>query len=84
WWAISTVSTVGYGDIGPETDAGRGIAIVVMGVGIGFIAILTAAAAERFLRAQRDERHELAAVEAKLDEVLTKLDRLEREGSEYA
>jgi voltage-gated potassium channel len=77
WWAITTVSTVGYGDTYPHTDAGRAIAIVVMGVGIGFIAILTAAAAERFLRAQRQEHHELAAVEAKLDEVLRKLDAVE-------
>ncbi len=50
WWAITTVTTVGYGDSFPTTDAGRVIAIVVMFVGIGFVAILTAAAAERFLR----------------------------------
>jgi voltage-gated potassium channel len=78
WWAISTVSTVGYGDIAPHTDAGRAIAITVMGVGIGFITILTAAAAERFLRAHRQERRDLDAVEAKLDEVLRKLEDLER------
>jgi voltage-gated potassium channel len=50
WWAVTTVTTVGYGDIGPKTDAGRLLAIVVMLVGIGFVALITAAAAERFMR----------------------------------
>lgn len=77
WWAIVTVTTVGYGDTYPHTNAGRVIAIVVMFVGIGFIAILTAAAAERFLRAQRAELNELAGVERRLDEVLRRLESLE-------
>src|SRR3954467_2384776 len=47
WWAITTVTTVGYGDFAPKTNGGRAIAIAVMIVGIGFVAILTAAAAER-------------------------------------
>jgi voltage-gated potassium channel len=78
WWAIVTVTTVGYGDTFPQTDAGRIIAIVVMSVGIGFIAVLTAAAAERFLRVQRQERNELEGVEQRLDEILTRLDAIER------
>lgn len=39
WWAITTVTTVGYGDSYPQTDGGRVIAIAVMLVGIGFVAI---------------------------------------------
>ncbi len=77
WWAMTTVTTVGYGDVTPETDAGRVIAIVVMLVGIGFIAVLTAAAAERFLRAQADERRELEGVEQRLDEVVARLERMD-------
>jgi voltage-gated potassium channel len=49
WWAITTMTTVGYGDLAPRTDLGRVIAILVMLVGIGFVALLTAALAERFV-----------------------------------
>src|SRR4051812_28040448 len=58
WWAFTTVTTVGYGG-SPHTTAGRAIAIVVLLVGVGFVAILTAAAAERFMRARRAEATEL-------------------------
>jgi voltage-gated potassium channel len=60
WWAVTTMTTVGYGDLYPQTDLGRVIAIAVMLVGIGFIAILTAALAERFLSAEiREEAAEV-------------------------
>ncbi len=49
WWAVSTMTTVGYGDVSPVTTGGRVIAIVLMVVGIGFTALLTGAVAERFL-----------------------------------
>jgi voltage-gated potassium channel len=53
WWAVVTITTVGYGDIVPVTDAGRVIAVIVMIVGIGFLAVLTGAIAERFIHAER-------------------------------
>jgi voltage-gated potassium channel len=52
WWAVTTMTTVGYGDVYPHTDSGRAIAIVLMVVGIGFVAVLTAAIAERFVAAE--------------------------------
>jgi len=73
WWAVTTVTTVGYGDISPETDAGRIIAVAVMVVGIGFVALLTAAAAERFMR-----RNAGPAVEHRLDEISARLDTIEQ------
>jgi voltage-gated potassium channel len=77
WWAITTVTTVGYGDISPKTDGGRAIAIVVMIVGIGFVAIVTAAAAERFMRS-REAEAERAELREQLDEVLRRLNTIQR------
>jgi voltage-gated potassium channel len=85
WWAISTMTTVGAGDVAPETDLGRISAIAMMLVGIGFVAILTGAVAQRFLSAQVEEVTEAAydveALDAEvleeLREVRHRLDRLE-------
>ncbi len=79
WWAIVTVTTVGYGDTFPETDEGRIIAIAVMFVGIGFIATMTAAAAERLMRSQRAQQREWEGVERRLDEIAARLDAMQRD-----
>jgi voltage-gated potassium channel len=86
WWAMTTMTTVGYGDIYPHTDLGRVIAMAVMLVGIGFIAILTAALAERFVSTQvRQETAEVvedveeaeATVLGELREITSRLQQLE-------
>jgi voltage-gated potassium channel len=85
WWAISTMTTVGYGDVSPHTDLGRVLAIAIMLIGIGFIAVITGAVAERFLATEFEEvaeaTHEVEATEAdvlaELREVRNRLDRLE-------
>ena len=43
WWAVQTVTTVGYGDHVPATLAGRVVATLVMLAGIGFLTVITAA-----------------------------------------
>jgi voltage-gated potassium channel len=50
WWAVVTVTTVGYGDLYPHTVPGRIIGIVVMLLGIGFLAVLTATVASNFVQ----------------------------------
>jgi voltage-gated potassium channel len=78
WWALTTVTTVGYGTPEVTTDAGRVIAIVVMLVGIGFVAVLTGAIAQRFV-APAEERVETseAEVHAEVDAIAARLERLE-------
>jgi voltage-gated potassium channel len=56
WWAVVTVTTVGYGDLYPHTVAGRIIAMLVMLLGIGFLAVLTATVASHFV--QVDQKSE--------------------------
>lgn len=78
WWAITTVTTVGYGDSYPQTTGGRITAIVVMLVGIGFVAILTAAAASRFAKATDTAEQERLEMQAALNEISQRLAAIER------
>jgi len=57
WWAVVTVTTVGYGDKVPVSGAGRGVAVVLMVVGIGLIGILTATVASFFVQETADEQN---------------------------
>jgi len=80
WWATETVTTVAYGDIYPTTAPGRIVATVVMIAGIGFVALLTGALAQRFLYGGSRG----AAPEPDPDEadVMRKLDELSRQIAE--
>ena len=49
WWAIQTVTTVGYGDVTPKAVAGRIVAGVVMLEAIALVAIVTAAITSTFV-----------------------------------
>jgi len=41
WWSVSTLLTVGYGDIYPITDLGKAVGIVISFLGVGMVAIPT-------------------------------------------
>jgi voltage-gated potassium channel len=56
WWAVQTVTTVGYGDHVPTTVGGQLLAAVVMLLGIGFITVITAAITSSFISRARLER----------------------------
>ena len=58
WWAIVTVTTVGYGDRFPTTEGGRIVAVVLMLVGIGLIGTLTATVASVFIKEHTDAAKE--------------------------
>jgi voltage-gated potassium channel len=76
WWAVETVTTVGYGDLHPTSVQGRIIAMVVMLFGIGFLSVLTAAIASRFVKTERgDETEAILASLARVEEELADLKR---------
>lgn len=58
WWAIVTVTTVGYGDRYPVSGGGRTVAVVLMLVGIGLIGVLTATVASVFMQEHADSSKE--------------------------
>lgn len=80
WWAVQTVTTVGYGDLVPASTVGRLVATIVMLVGISFLAVITAAIASEFIesaRSRRDRSGANDAVAAKLDQIGARLDAIE-------
>ena len=64
WFALQTVTTVGYGDVTPRASIGRFIAAVVMLSGIGFLAVITAAVTAALVESSRRR----FAVRSELDE----------------
>ncbi|MFK7743215.1 MAG: ion transporter [Planctomycetota bacterium] len=48
YWAITTMTTVGFGDIAPQTDAGRIIASIIMLLGWGTLAVPTGIVSSEF------------------------------------
>jgi voltage-gated potassium channel len=79
WWAIQTVTTVGYGDLVPTSNLGRVVASLVMLAGIGFLTVVTAVITSTFIESAR--RHlqgtETDALSAKLDQIGARLEVIE-------
>jgi voltage-gated potassium channel len=76
WWAVQTVTSVGYGDIIPMNLAGQLVAALVMLLGIAFLTVITASITSTFVSRSR---HEPSAAETAMAEQLRQLDsRLER------
>jgi len=80
WWAVQTVTTVGYGDHVPTTDAGRLVAALVMLLGIGFITVITASITGTFVQhvqAGKEQAAESTATAANLRSIDARLERIE-------
>jgi voltage-gated potassium channel len=85
WWALQTVTTVGYGDVAPANAGGRLVGALVMLEGTAFIAIVTAVITSTFVtRASRDyeatrakdEETDAERIDRRFDELERKLDLL--------
>lgn len=70
WWAVSTVSTVGYGDKFPVTISGRILATGLMFIGVALFSILTATLANSFAsRAEQGAADQLASIHERLVQI---------------
>jgi voltage-gated potassium channel Kch len=85
WWAVQTVTTVGYGDVAPKNVSGRLLGTFVMLEGTAFVAIVTAVITSSFItRAQverdatqrSDDVSDREAMERRFDELERKIDAL--------
>ena len=68
WWALQTVTTVGYGDVTPTHVSGRLIAALVMLEGIAFLTVTIAAITSTFVARAEAERDAAEAVEDEKEE----------------
>jgi voltage-gated potassium channel len=86
WWAVQTVTTVGYGDVTPKNLAGRVAATAVMLEGVALLTVVTAAvtstfvqraAHERKVEKDKDDAEERKRLAARFDSLDTRLNRIE-------
>lgn len=83
WWAMQTVTTVGYGDVTPSHTSGRIIAAALMLWGIAFLSILIAAITSTFVARAATERARAETegeerLEAQLEDLRSRLERVEQ------
>ena len=77
WFALQTVTTVGYGDATPTHTIGRLIAAIVMLSGIGFLAVITASVTASLVDTSRRRVVSDVDVAQRLDDISERLARLE-------
>ena len=87
WWALQTVTTVGYGDVTPENAVGRFVAALFLLEAIAFVTIVTAVITSSFV--ERARQREIADSEtagavgaqqlaAQLSEITSRLERIQQ------
>jgi len=79
WWAVVTITTVGYGDFAPVTGLGRGIAVALMIGGIALLGIVTATLASWLVeKVAATEPRETGVTAEHLDQLLAEIRELRR------
>jgi voltage-gated potassium channel len=76
WWAVTTVSTVGYGDYVPQSTAGRFIASVLMLTGLSLIPLITSVVVSILVSQRTREAREQQTRD--LEEILRRLEAIDR------
>jgi voltage-gated potassium channel len=81
WWAIQTVTTVGYGDVVPGSTAGKVIGSFLMLGGLSLFAVVTGAITSAFVSQRQSEGPGAGEdpLNLKLDEMTAKLDAMQAE-----
>lgn len=79
WWAIQTVTTVGYGDLVPTSVTGRLVAALIMLIGISFVTVITATITSAFVDSARRRTDATATdpIAVKLDQISARLEVIE-------
>lgn len=79
WWSLVTVTTVGYGDVVPDSTSGRLLGSVLIVVGVALVAILTAGITARLVRDEEQVIEvDVEAIRVELGQILDRLDAIER------
>jgi voltage-gated potassium channel len=81
WWAIQTVTTVGYGDVVPGSTAGKVIATFLMLGGLSLFAVVTGAITSAFVAERQREGRAPGedSLSRKLDQMTAKLEAMQAE-----
>ncbi len=77
WWAMATITTVGYGDVYPKTMLGRAVAVFLMLAGISLFSLLTARIAAFFVQTEEGQ------ADPRLEELLQRMRQLEQQNAEF-
>jgi voltage-gated potassium channel len=86
WYALQTVTTVGYGDVPPKDPVGRLVGGVIMILAVAFLAMVTASITSTFFESRQKTRRDIAReedaehrarLEAQFEHLLTRLDAIE-------
>jgi len=83
WWAVTTVTTVGYGDIIPVSDAGKILAIFYMFFGIGILVIFLSVLGTNFYKKRfeadsKDISHAQSLILKKMDDLEKNQEKIEQ------
>lgn len=78
WWSISTMTTVGYGDVVPVTTEGKLVAMILMVVGVGLFGVLTGLFARLFMGPElKREDSDICALANEVRLLRERIDRME-------